>query len=307
MAAAVAAVPAMSGAADAEPPAKTRKSGAGNGGGPTHPLIDIHIHQAPDRLQAQGMKGGGRRTEAQFLAHQKAVYAVGGVILGGNDYDYEFMRQEPGRYVRFAAAPAPGGDRAAAIEKALKGGARGIGELRWEGDTPFTRSILDLARDHQVPILFHFQESDHPAAVYAEFYRTIEKYPTVTFIGHAIDWWGAIDRNYSHTGGRYQRGRVTPGGLTDQWLARYPNLHGDLSAQSGNTAILRDPDFAKDFITRHQDKLMFGSDCTCTTGGMPTCWTGIKLVALNFLQLSAEVQRKIYLTNAAKLFNLKTG
>jgi predicted TIM-barrel fold metal-dependent hydrolase len=68
---------------------------------------------------------------------------------------------------------------------------------------------------------------------------------------------------------------------------------------------LRDPEFAKDFVTRHQDKLMFGSDCPCTAGGMPTCWSGIKLVALNFLQLSAEVQQKIYLTNAAKFFKLK--
>jgi predicted TIM-barrel fold metal-dependent hydrolase len=39
---------------------------------------------------------------------------------------------------------------------------------------------------------------------------------------------------------------------------------------------------------------------------MPTCWSAIKLVALNFLQLSPEVQQKIYLTNAARMFNLKT-
>ena len=106
-------------------------------------------------------------------------------------------------------------DRRAGIESALKNGARGIGELRYEGETPFTTSVIELARDFNVPILFHFQESGNAQAVYANFHRYIEKYPTVKFIGHAIDWWGAIDKNYSLAGGNYPRGRVTPGGLTD--------------------------------------------------------------------------------------------
>ncbi len=308
LAAVAATVPSLH-AQDAAPALKKggRAPGATNGGGPTHPLIDIHVHQGSDAMRAAGAgkKGFGGRTEAQFLAHQKAVNAIGGVILGGNDYEYEFMKQEPGRYVRFASAMAPAGDRAAAVEKSLKNGARGIGEHRWEGDIPFSWSILDMARDYKVPILFHFEQSAFPKGVYGDFYKVIEKYPTVTFIGHAIDWWGSIDKNYDPTKGNYPRGRVTPGGLTDLWLGRYPNLHCDLSAQSGNTALMRDPDFAKDFVTRHQDKIMFGSDCTCSQGGMPTCWLAIKLVALNFLQLSPEVQQKIYLTNAAKMFNLK--
>jgi predicted TIM-barrel fold metal-dependent hydrolase len=293
-------------AAPADPAAKTGKRGRANGGGPTHPLIDIHAHQSPDSMRGKGKKGGGGRTEAQFLEHQKVVNAIGSVILGGNDYEYEFIKADPGRYVRFASAGAGGADRAASVERALKNGAKGIGEHRWEGDIPFSWAILDMARDYKVPILFHFQESAFPKGVYSEFYKVIEKYPTVTFIGHAIDWWGAIDKNYGSKGGNYPRGRVTPGGLTDQWLSRYPNLHGDLSAGSGATAILRDTPHAKEFITRHQDKLMFGSDCTCTQGGMPTCWTAIKLVALDFLELSPEVEQKIYISNAAKMFGLKT-
>jgi predicted TIM-barrel fold metal-dependent hydrolase len=294
-------------ASSSDPGAKAKKKGGANGGGPLRPLIDIHAHQGADSMRGQGKKGGGGRTEEQFLAHQKAVNAIGSVILGGNDYEYEFIKADPGRYVRFASSGLPGGDRAAGIEKALKNGAKGIGELRWEGDIPFMTQVLDMARDFRVPILFHFQEVDHPQAVYTEFYKVIEKYPTVTFIGHAIDWWGAIDKNYDRKTGNYPRGRVTPGGLTDQWLSRYPNLHGDLSAGSGLTAILRDTEHAKEFITRHQDKLMFGSDCTCTQGGQPVCWSAMKIVALNFLQLSEDVQQKIYVSNAAKMFGLKTS
>ena len=30
--------------------------------------------------------------------------------------------------------------------------------------------------------------------------------------------------------------------------------------------MTRDPDFAADFLKRHQDKLLFGSDCSCGDG-----------------------------------------
>ncbi len=294
-------------------PAPAPTDVAPGAGLPTHPLIDIHMHQSPDNLRGsggpantKGKKGGSAaRTEAEFLTHQKNINAVGGVLLGGNDYEFELIKKTPYQFVRFASAGMVGGGREAVIEKALKNGAKGIGEHRYEGDIPFTKACLDMAKEYDVPILYHFQEALFPLGVYADFYKLIEKYPTVKFIGHAIDWWGAIDKNYSSKGGTYPRGRVTAGGLTDTWLGRYPNLYADLSATSGNTGLLRDPDFAKDFVNRHQDKIMFGSDCPCTTGSVASCWSVIKLVALNQLQLSAAVQQKIYISNAAKLLKLK--
>src|SRR5581483_3601463 len=66
--------------------------------------------------------------------------------------------------------------------------------------------------------------------------------------------------------GSYPTGPVKPGGLTDKMLSDYPNLYGDLSANSGRNALARDPDFAADFLKRHQDKLMLGSDCPCLDG-----------------------------------------
>ena len=308
--------PALPRAARGQAPA----TGGAAPGATTHPLIDIHMHQAPDnRRGAQGAgkngeggkgKPGGataRRTEAQFVAHQKNINAVATVILGANDHDHAFIKSDPSRYVRFASAGSADQDQRAVIEAALRNGARGIGELRYEGETAFTTAAIELARDFGVPILFHFQEANNAKAVYANFYRYVEKYPTVRFIGHAIDWWGAIDKNYSLAAGTYPRGRVTPGGLTDVWLGRYPNLHADLSATSGNTALLRDPDFAKDFVNRHQDKLMFGSDCPCPSGDVATCLSVIKLVALNQLELSDAVKQKIYLVNAQKLLGLKVS
>ena len=56
-------------------------------------------------------------------------------------------------------------------------------------------------------------------------------------------------------------GPIKRGGVTDKLLADYPNLFGDLAANSGNNALSRDPEFTADFLKRHQDKLIFGSDC----------------------------------------------
>jgi hypothetical protein len=44
------------------------------------------------------------------------------------------------------------------------------------------------------------------------------------------------------------------------------HFYGDMSANSGNNALSRDPDFSRGFITRHQSKLIFGSDCSCPDG-----------------------------------------
>jgi hypothetical protein len=54
--------------------------------------------------------------------------------------------------------------------------------------------------------------------------------------------------------------------LTDKWLSDFPNLYADMSANSGNNALSRGLDFSKGFVVRHQDKLIFGSDCSCADG-----------------------------------------
>src|SRR2546425_8640896 len=89
----------------------------------------------------------------------------------------------------------------------------------------------------------------------------LDKFPKVNFIGHAQTWWANIDRNCDQVT-MYPKGKVTPGGITDRLLSDYPNMYGDLSAGSGLNSMLRDEDQAREFLKRHQDKLMFGSDCT---------------------------------------------
>ena len=97
-------------------------------------------------------------------------------------------------------------------------------------------------------------------------------------------------------------------------LSEFPNLHADMSANSGRNALGRDPDFAAAFLVRHQDKLMFGSDCPCRDGhgaGQVSqeplirnkCVARETLTALR--QLAApDVFRKIVWTNAHQLLKI---
>ena len=54
--------------------------------------------------------------------------------------------------------------------------------------------------------------------------------------------------------------------MTDRLLSDYPNMYGDLSANSGRNALSRDPEFASDFVFAAFREADLGSDCPCTTG-----------------------------------------
>ena len=129
-----------------------------------------------------------------------------------------------------------------------------------------------LAADLHVPILIHFQEVDHfpnegtwSTGFATTFESVLKAHPKTTFIGHADAFWANVSADY-HNEAAYPTGPIKRGGLTDRWLRDYPNLFGDMSAVSGNNALARDPGFTADFLKRHQDKLFFGSDCSCTDG-----------------------------------------
>jgi uncharacterized protein len=160
------------------------------------------------------------------------------------------------------------------LTQAAKAGAQGFGEMKYHvaADGPEYRRIYALAAELRVPILIHFQEVDHfPnegtwATGYAKTFESILKaYPKTTFIGHADAFWANVSADYKNEAA-YPAGPIVRGGVTDKWLGDYPNLFGDLAANSGNNAMSRDADFTRDFLARHQDKLLFGSDCSCANG-----------------------------------------
>ena len=176
----------------------------------------------------------------------------------------------PGRFTWFNSYDVTKPDAEQVLTQAVKDGAQGFGEMKFHvaADGPELRRMYALAADLQVPILIHFQEVDHfPnegtwSTGFAKTFESILKaYPKTTFIGHADAFWANVSADY-HNEAAYPSGPIKRGGLTDKWLGDYPNLFGDMSANSGNNAMSRDAEFTADFLKRHQDKLFFGSDCS---------------------------------------------
>ena len=59
---------------------------------------------------------------------------------------------------------------------------------------------------------------------------------------------------------QWGKGSVAPGGRVPELFAKYPNLYGDLSANSAGQAILRDPAFGLEFLETYADRLFFATD-----------------------------------------------
>ena len=161
----------------------------------------------------------------------------------------------------------------ARLAQAVKDGALGFGEMKFHvaADGPELQRVYALAAELGVPVLVHFQEVEHFEGEglwgtgFKRFEAMLKKYPKTTFIGHADAFWANVDAKYANEAA-YPTGPITRGGITDRLLGDYANLFGDLSANSGNNAMSRDADFTPDFLQRHQDKLIFGSDCSCADG-----------------------------------------
>ena len=282
------------------------------------PIIDIHQH-----LNYSG------RSDAALLAHQRVMGATTTILLPagrpvtsasthqgvanglqaealGNESCHQFAAAHRARY-RHGANEVPDlEDAPQEIERYLKRGAVVIAEQKFgvDCDSLAMQRIYDLARAYRVPILMHWQFQMYNYG-FDRFHTMLEKYPTVTFVGHAQTWWANIDRNYrDDTAQLYPKGPVTPGGLTDQYLRDYANMYGDMSAGSGLNALTRDEGFTRDFLTRHQDKLVFGSDCSDAAGSGPACQGSQTIAAIRRLAASRTIERKILFENANRLFRL---
>ena len=192
----------------------------------------------------------------------------------------------------------------AELEKWLKQGACMIAEQKFkvECDSPESQKLYELAAAYNVPILLHFQHLTYNLG-YDRFHTMLAKYPKTNFIGHAQAFWGNIDRQHDQKV-NYPKGSVTAGGLTDRYLADYPNMFADMSAGSGLLALTRDEEHTRGFLARHQDKILYGSDCADHLGRGPGCQGAQTLATLRKLAANKTVERKILFENAKKLFRL---
>jgi predicted TIM-barrel fold metal-dependent hydrolase len=219
------------------------------------PILDIHLHT--------------RREGVEEIDHLEGSGVRWAVLLpgaGSNDRALAATAKYRDRFVRFTNADVQKAESAALIRAGLNGGAIGIGELKYpvQVDGPDMRRVYDIAGELHVPVLIHFEEGGFNSGI-RRLPDLLKSYPKTIFIGHGQSWWANIGADVAEESG-YPAGLVKPGGLIDKLLADYPNVYGDLSANSGRNALARDPEFAAGFLSRHSKKLMFGSDCPCRDG-----------------------------------------
>jgi uncharacterized protein len=227
------------------------------------PVFDLHFHLRAQPAANLAHLDGAGITKANLLTRATAADQVSAV-----------QSAAPGRFTWFASADVSQPASVDSLTQAIKSGAQGLGEMKYHfaTDGPEFRRAYALAADLKVPILIHFQEVDHTEnegtwspGFALKFESVLKAFPKTIFIGHADAFWANVSADY-HNETAYPSGPIARGGVTDRLLADYPNLYGDLSANSGNNMLSRDATFTRDFLLRHQDKLLFGSDCSCTDG-----------------------------------------
>ena len=183
-------------------------------------------------------------------------------------------------------------------------GARGLGEHKVGlfFDHPQMMQLYEACDTLELPILFHLDDLrgiDTPGLPRLE--NVLKAFPKLPLIGHACGFWSSISGDASPEDfGRYPKVPmpITAGGALDRLMDTYPNLYGDLSEPGGAIAMTRDPGFARAFVIRRADRLLFGSDYLAPGQQIP------QFDIFAAMNLPDDVQYKIYRGNSIRVLKL---
>ena len=268
-------------------------------------MIDIHQHadwlgKNKRDLIAYLDKGGIRKC---WLLSWESV-------TGGLEPYYQHLSIEnvyatykmfPRRIVPFCGVDPRRENAGQLLRDLRKKGFRGYGELKFNivADNPDLIRMLRLAGKLNMPALLHL-DVDIPST--PQWYlgdighleNAARLCPDTVLIGHGPGFWRELSAGETYAPDViYPTGRIKPGGQLLRILEKYPNVYADLSADSGLTALTRDPKFAKSMLTRFSNKIMYGTD--------NYHWRHIDF--LKSLRLSPEVFKRITQGNALRLIH----
>jgi predicted TIM-barrel fold metal-dependent hydrolase len=166
-------------------------------------------------------------------------------------------------------------------------GAIGFGEHYGVGlkfDDPLNMRLYAACEKVGLPVMFHMDRTknlDDKGLPRLE--NVLKSYPKCILVAHS-DWWKNLDD-----------------GTCDRLLKKYPNLYADMSCTVGRSTIGRDKKFAREFVIRNADKLLFGSDSgwwSLKTDARPAP----EFALIGELELPKDVEAKILRENAVKFF-----
>lgn len=245
--------------------------------------IDLHLHcsrcavpRTPELFVSTAQE---MVPHMQALGIEKAVLmsmGESGGPMGSNEDNRKICEQDPMHFAWMCNLDADGqGSVRERLASYKAQGAIGIGELviHRRLDDPLLQEIFAAAGEYQLPVTFHMSPAqgfgygvvDDPGLPLLE--QTLRQFPSTMFLAHSQPFWIEMSADApKDPEGRnaWGKGPVIPGGRVPELFEKYPNLYGDLSANSAGCAIMRDPAFGLQFLERYADRLFFATDMVNT-------------------------------------------
>ena len=190
-------------------------------------------------------------------------------------------------------------------------GCKGVGECipNLPFDHPMCLNFFKHVENSGLPLTFHIGPQAGSCYGFVDeaglprLEKVLQAFPKLNFLAHSQPFWAEIGTDVIQDGKRvsYPEGPVTPGRVVDL-MRRYPNLLGDLSANSGYNAISRDPEFGYGFMEEFQERLFFGTDIANVPQKLPIVDYFKTLKAEKLI--SDDAYEKIAWRNANRLLDL---
>lgn len=233
-----------------------------------------------------------------------------------NEESFELVRRFPDRFYWFCNIDPrnilndPSTDFTPCLQYYKSLGAKGVGELSANlyFDDPLVWNLFSHCEKCDMPVLFHIGNKGFDYGLVDELglprlEKSLKQFPNLIFIGHSQKYWAEISGDCTaETRDGYPTGPVTPGGRVVDLMRKYPNLHSDLSAGSGENAIMRDPAFGYAFLEEFQDRLYFGTDICDPNQTLDDCHLSFFLDdAVENGHISQAAYNKICRENALRL------
>ncbi len=176
------------------------------------------------------------------------------------------------------------------LEREQSDGAVGFGEhygVDLKFDDPKNLLLYEACEKVGLPVMFHIDQNKNMVETgMARVDRVLKMYPRCKVVAHAY-WW-----------------RQLQNGSCDRQLQEHPNFYADMSGVVVMNELNRDRKYAREFLIRNQDKILWATD----EGWWSFMDKGRQMrqhyTFLEELDLPDEVREKIYRGNAARVYGL---